>query len=241
MKKFTTIVLLLCLVFFCVGETTATDSIVRFEGGAENFVFLPDDTDLFVDLKEAMPGDVLSQKINVSNYSSEYDAVKIYLRIETHSDDNPLSPEVADSETFVSMQDYLAQLTMKVYNNGSLIYNNSPDKSGGLTENVLLGEFANGEGGELEIIIEVPVSLGNEYMHRKGEIDFVFTAEEASRDDEPDEPGSGDDDPDINDTPDVANTGRNSMMSGGAVAGSIVGVTIAVSAVVYAFIKRQKR
>lgn len=241
MKKFAIIILLLCLVFFCVGETTATDSVVRFEGGAENFVFLPDDTDLFVDLKDAMPGDVLSQTINVTNNSSEYDAVKIFLRIEPHDEDNLLSPEVAGSETIASMQDYLAQLTMKIYNNGNLIYNSSADKTSGLTENVLLGKFANGEGGELEVKIEVPISLGSEYMHRKGEIDFVFTAEEFTGDDEPDEPTGGDDIPDTDETPDAANTGRNSMVSDGAVAGSLIGAVVVASIIVFAFTRRQKQ
>ncbi|MFR1759206.1 MAG: hypothetical protein ACLSX2_05855 [Christensenellaceae bacterium] len=49
----------------------ADDASVSYEGGAEQFVFLPGseytDTDLFDGFKGVMPGDTLTQKITVTN------------------------------------------------------------------------------------------------------------------------------------------------------------------------------
>ena len=125
-----------------------------------------------------MPGDKLTETIKVRNTAPEYDYVKIYLRAEVHDESsNPLSDEVSDKETVATMSDFLAQLSMRVYNGGNLIYNASPDQLDGLKNNVLLGEFVNGASTSLKVELAVPKTLGNEYMHRAGEVDWIFTAE----------------------------------------------------------------
>ena len=48
-------------------------------------------------------------------------------------------------ETTATMQDFLSQLTMRVYNGSELIYESSPDQAGALAENVLLGTLSAGE------------------------------------------------------------------------------------------------
>ena len=66
MKK--TISFLLALLLLATTSALAASS-VTFEGGAENFVFLPgsqfSDSDLFQNYKMVMPGDVLTQRITV--------------------------------------------------------------------------------------------------------------------------------------------------------------------------------
>ena len=163
-------------------NASALNSAVYFEGGADNFVFYPgtswSEVDLFDDFKNAMPGDQLTETIKVRNTAPEYDYVKIYLRADPHNDStNPLSDKTVESETVASTKDFLAQLSMRVYNNGELIYDATPNKLTSLKNNVLLGEFANGAGATLTVELDVPKTLSNEYMHRIGEIDWIFTAE----------------------------------------------------------------
>ena len=172
-------VLLLSLIF--APHVNALRSAVYFEGGAENFVFYPgsewSDTDIFGSLKSAMPGDTITQEIKVRNTAPEYDSVKLYIRAKAHGGDNLLSDEVAATETIVSMQDFLSQLSMKVWNRDELIFDASPDQLDGLSENVFLGTFLDGASTTLKIELNVPISLSSEYMHRTGEIDWIFTAE----------------------------------------------------------------
>ena len=67
MKKIISVCLALLLVLSCVSAQAAAQ--VNYEGGAEKFVFLPgstySDSDLFESFKQVMPGDVLTQRINV--------------------------------------------------------------------------------------------------------------------------------------------------------------------------------
>ena len=191
MKKFFTSILLFSSIFVALGTQNvgALNSAVYFEGGADNFVFYPgsewSESDLFDGFKNAMPGDKLTETIKVRNTAPEYDYVKIYLRAEVHDESsNPLSDEVSDKETVATMSDFLAQLSMRVYNGGNLIYNASPDQLDGLKNNVLLGEFVNGASTSLKVELAVPKTLGNEYMHRAGEVDWIFTAE-GYKDDKP--------------------------------------------------------
>ena len=128
--------LALCLIPFL--SASATSSSVIFEGGAENFVFTPGSdwgaTDLFSDLKEAMPGDILTQDIIVRNTALEYDFVRIYLRADPHDDIlNPLSNEVAESgETIVTVSDFLSNLSMTVTSGETMIYNSTLENLGTL-------------------------------------------------------------------------------------------------------------
>ena len=161
----------------------AEDGNVSYEGGAEKFIFKPgtdlSETSLFPDFEGAMPGDTLTQEVQVVNNSSSSDYVKIYLRADPHdAESNPLATDVAETEDEVSMTDFLAQLHMTVENNGEIIFDSSPDQTDGLTENVLLGTFKKGEGTTLTVTLEVPIELGNEYANRRGEVDWVFTVEE---------------------------------------------------------------
>ena len=191
MKKLSFVVLLFSLVFIFAPNASALNSAVYFEGGADNFVTYPSE-DLFDGFKSAMPGDKLTETVKIRNTAPEYDYVNIYLRAEAHDETaNPLSESVAESETVATMSDFLAQLSMKVYEGENLIYEASPDQLDGLASNVLLGQFTNGAGTTLMVELDVPKTLGNEYAHRSGEVDWIFTAE-GYIDGEPVNPDPGD-------------------------------------------------
>ncbi len=193
-KRFTTLLIAFLLVFSLAVPAFAASSSVTYEGH-NIFGFGPGseftDTDLFDNFKGVMPGDVLTETVTVRNEASCCDFIKIYMRAEVHGNGNPLSPEVAKHETVVSMQDFLSQLSMTVWNGNTKIYETSPDETDGLRNNVLLGTFRRNQGTTLTVELSVPAELGNEYANRVGEVDWVFVIEEYD-DENPDVPKTGD-------------------------------------------------
>ena len=174
------------LLVLCMAATAfAADGSVTYSGGGE-FEFGPgsdlSDTQLFEDLENAMPGDVLTQRVTVTNESSDSDYIKIYMRAEAHDDSNKLETAVKEHETEVTANDFLAQLSMTVMNGNTKIYEASPDKTAGLTEPVLLGRLEEGQSLDLLVTLTVPADLGNEYANRRGEVDWIFTVEELNED-----------------------------------------------------------
>ena len=170
-------------------------------------------TDLFEGLKDVMPGDSLSQEVTIENAHSE--AVRLYLAAVPHDEaGNPLAysegfeaadgkdqgknPEASDliggegehDETVVTMADFLAQLTMRVYSGSELIYGGSPEGMAS-SAGALLGELAPGATLALTVELDVPATLSNEYAYRVGEVDWVITGEEV-HDPDPKLPATGD-------------------------------------------------
>lgn len=163
--------LLLALMMFLSLSVTAfaADSTITFKGAQEGFDFQPGSeytaTDLFDNFKDVMPGDKLTETIQVKNAATDCDYIKLYMRAVPHD------------ETFTTMQDFLSQLTMRIYNGEQLIYDASPDEAGALVNNVQLGTLSTGESLTLKVELDVPMELGNEYASRVGEVDWVFLAE----------------------------------------------------------------
>ncbi len=152
-------------------------------------------TDLFDNFKGVMPGDKLTETITIQNKAKSCDFIKVYMRAEVHDEvKNPLSPKVDETESVASMSDFLSQLSMTVWKKGSeaAIYHASPDELDGLKKNVYLGKFRRGESTTLDVELTVPLTLGNAYANRVGEVDWVFVVEEYD-DERPDTPKTGDD------------------------------------------------
>lgn len=152
----------------------AAESNVQYRGRAERFVFIPADTDLFVNFKNVMPGDVLEQKILVQNESTNIMPVRIYLRAE------PTNP--ADKPFLEQMQ-----LRVDQTSRGTLS-DSTADLQGGLADNVLLGTFFPGMTQELDVSLDVPTSMGNDFQNAIADVVWVFTVEE---DDPPPLPQTG--------------------------------------------------
>lgn len=161
----------------------AADSYITFEGKSTGFAFEPGSeytaTDLFDNFKNVMPGDVLKETITVKNNAKDCDYIKLYMRAVAHNEvDNPLSTEIAEAgETVVSMTDFLAQLSMKVYDKETLIYDAAPDELDGLANDVLLGTYRSGDINILTVELTIPIQLGNKYANREGEVDWIFKVE----------------------------------------------------------------
>lgn len=141
------------------------------------------ETDLFDNFKNIMPGDFLTDDIEIKN-TTPYSTVNIYLRVNPHDEQtNPLSPEVAEHETIASMTDFLSHLSLNVYNNNELIYSASPDQTDTLSDYVFLGEFNNEDASTLHLELSIPSELNDTYAHRLGEVDWVLLTEESTSSD----------------------------------------------------------
>ena len=149
-----------------MGSATALAeaSSVTYDGNAKEFVFVPQDADLFQDFKGVMPGDVLHQRIEVQNEASKNVAVKIYLKAEP-----------------VSEQDraFLQQLSMQVtFDGDAKLFDAPASEQAGLANWGCLGTFQTGAQGMLDVTLAVPLSLDSTYMDAKGTVPWTFMVEE---------------------------------------------------------------
>jgi len=197
LKTVFSLILVTVLLLNLSAAVFAADSTITFKGAEEGFAFQPGSeytaTDLFGNFKDVMPGDRLTEEIAVKNEADDCDYIKVYMKAVVHDEaGNPITYSEAfentdgkdqanidgqRDETLATMQDFLSQLTMRIYNGEELIYHASPDEAGALADYVLLGELSKGEALELNVELDVPVELGDEYAHRVGEVDWVFLAE----------------------------------------------------------------
>ena len=174
MKK---VFLILLALLLLVGMGAQAASLVRYEGGAEKFVFLPgtaySENDLFDNYKMVMPGDVLTQRITIRNTSGK--PVRIYLRAEKVDE---------------QYEAFLSRLNLQVSAKDGQIFDAAVSETGQLTENTLLGTFRKGGVTDLVLTLTVPYDLGNEFMCTMGVVPWTFLVEELPED--PDTPQTGD-------------------------------------------------
>ena len=166
-NKITSLFLALALVFTMSIPTFATDSVITFNGMQEGFstsgTLQHEDADLFGAFKDVMPGDKLTETIEIKNAATDCDYINLYMK--------------AEAKDSASMKEFLAQLTMRVFNGETKIYEGSPDKTGALADYVSLGQLYNGESLKLKVEIDVPITMGNQYADRTGSVSWSFLAE----------------------------------------------------------------
>ena len=181
LKSVFTFLMVLVMLTGLVGTAFAASPSITFKGFSDGFEFEPGseytETDLFQSFKGVMPGDVLTENITFKNAATDCDYVNLYMRAVPHGEENALSEKVAETETVATMTQFLKQLSMKVWNGETLIFEASADELGGLQENTLLGTFRTGETATLKVELSVPLELGNEFANRVGEVDWVFHVE----------------------------------------------------------------
>ena len=186
MKRLSVCLLVLAVLLSCAVTGAAADGKVTYSGDAGSFVFEPgsDDslTDLFPNFKDVMPGDTLTQDILVKNDASNEVKVKIWLRA--------LGAQ-AGSEAFLSQ----LRLRVKASDDNTMAYmfDAAAHETAQLTEWVCLGTLYSGGEVRLEVTLDVPTSLGNEYEYQKGYLDWEFMVEEFPvEEDDPTPPDTGD-------------------------------------------------
>ena len=181
-KAVFSLVLMLLIVMSLSSTAFAASPSITFKGFTSGFDFQPGseytETDLFNSFKNVMPGDTVTETLTFTNSASDCDFVNLYMRAEAHDETaNPLSPKVAETETVATMTEFLAKLSMKVWNGTELIYDAAPNELGGLASNKFLGTFRSGETASLKVELSVPIDLDNKFANRIGEVDWIFHVE----------------------------------------------------------------
>lgn len=173
-------VLALCL---SLAPAAMADSSVTYKGQAEKFVFAPGSdyspTDLFENFKGVMPGDTLTQKIDVRNAADEKVNVKIYMRA--------LGAKSGSEE-------FLSQMTLNVKAmDGAELFDAPADQTAQLSDWVCLGTFKSGANTTLDVSLNVPITMGDDFQQAIGYLDWEFMVEEFPVDDT--NPKTGDETP----------------------------------------------
>ena len=186
MKKIITLLITLAVLLSSTVTVCAADGKVTYSGNAGNFVFEPGSehslTDLFPNFKGVMPGDTLTQKITVKNDADNKVKVKIYVRsLGAHEDS----------------VEFLSQLGLKVAkseeNKMAYMFDAAANETAQLTDWVCLGTLYSGGEVNLDVTLNVPVELPNEFQNKIGYIDWEFMIEEFSIEEgDPKPPQTGD-------------------------------------------------
>jgi len=205
MKKFMILMLAFCLWIGPAMTVRAEDGNVIYDGDAREFIFEPGSqyspTDLFLDLKDVMPGDSLTQRIHIKNDASKKVKVRIYMRVLGAHEES---------------RAFLSQLNMRINMVDSPIdymFLAAADETAQMTDWVCLGTLYSGGEIDLDVILDVPVELDNTYSSQIGYLDWEFMVEEIPvESSDPQVPES---------TPDTGDMARPALWSGLALASGL--------------------
>ncbi len=181
-KKLLILISALCLIL-SIQMSVFAASTVTYEGTSKKFIFEPGSkhspTDLFSDLKGVMPGDSITQKIYIKNDVKNDVKIKLYIKSTGATKDSA---------------DFLSKLNLTVAQDGdSKLFSGPADEAGTLSEWVYLGTFYSGAEINLNVTLDVPLDLGDEYQEAVGYIDWLFKVDELPVEpDDPKPPQTGD-------------------------------------------------
>ena len=186
MKKLITVLVILATVLSSALSVHAADGKVTYNGNAGKCIFEPgtehSPTDLFPNFKGVMPGDTLTQKITVKNDADNKVKVKIYIRsLGAHEDS----------------KEFLSRLALRVQkssdNEMAYMFDATASEKAQLSDWVCLGTLYSGGVVNLDVTLDVPVELDNNFQNQIGYLDWEFMIEEfPAEPEDPKPPQTGD-------------------------------------------------
>lgn len=166
MKKIGSFLLALALVLSCAAPARAAETgLVEYQRRAFSFGpgSLHDSTDLFPELKDVMPGDVLTQQVKIVHRGSRSVNLRLYMKAEGSGEN----------------ADFIEKLSLEVTHKGGHILYDGPDYDAAVPSGwIKIATLAPGTSATLDLKLTVPQDLGNGDAESFGTVAWKFKAEE---------------------------------------------------------------